>query len=82
MPTPGLEKVPYDPPSSGALARAGTGSEPLQVTRRGCTPGPRPPGLTLAEPYGLVRQNLIKRNRVLTDLQLNLKGFQVLNISI
>ena len=38
--------------------------------------------LTLAEPYGLVRQSLIKRNRALTYLQLNLKGFQVLNISI
>ena len=35
-----------------------------------------------AEPYGLVRKNLIKRNRGLTKLQLNLKGFQVLNISI
>ena len=32
--------------------------------------------LTLAEPYGLVRQSLIKRNKALTDLQLNLKGFQ------
>ena len=38
--------------------------------------------LTLAEPYGLVRKTLIKRNRGLTNLQLNLKGFQVLNISI
>ena len=38
--------------------------------------------LTLAEPYGLVRQSLIKRNKALTYLQLNLKGFQVLNIRI
>ena len=38
--------------------------------------------LTLAEPYGLVRQSLIKRNKALTDLQLNLKGFQFLNINI
>ena len=38
--------------------------------------------LTLAEPYGLVRKTLIKRNRGLTELQLNLKGFQFLNINI
>ena len=38
--------------------------------------------LTLAEPYGLVRQSLIKTNRALTDLQPNLKGFQFLNINI
>ena len=61
---------------------------PLASNRQDCTDyllsacTAHPLFLTLAEPYGLVRKNLIKRNRGLTELQLNLKGFQFLNINI